>query len=136
MVEVKGWVNMAKSIFLGGAVLVMGCLVLVFFGRKIDFSPLAYYGGALLPIAIGGGVTLWATLDFEGFWRVLHEYLIPEGIFSATETVMELFPLEAFATYLPDVGMMFGIACGAILLLPLVLYPVAKLFGALGIKVK
>ena len=50
-------------------------------------------------------VLLWAALDFHSLWMILHRLFIPDGIFSAREPVMQLFPLALFFEYLTPVSM-------------------------------
>ncbi|MEG2316057.1 MAG: hypothetical protein RSC91_07560, partial [Clostridia bacterium] len=85
-----------------------------------------YCWGAALPLLLMGGVALWGALDFDSLWMALHRTLIPDGIFSASEPIMRLFPLEAFAAYLPPVAALFaGLALG-VLLLPALLVPLRR----------
>ena len=101
-------------------------------GGQLSFSLGGYYVGAGVALLLILGIGLWSYLDFQGFWAVLHQYLIPDGIFSAAEPIMQLFPLEMFAGYLEPVFMTFGLFAVGILLLPLILFPVSKLL--MGVK--
>ena len=82
--------------------------------------------GALVPVLLFGAVALWAVFHFESFWSLLHLYLIPDGIFSTTEPIMQFFPLELFKGYLQPVAITFGILAAATLALPLALLPLCK----------
>ena len=130
MAEVRDWLGLGKLVFslgFGFAALLLGGSILVggLRGRR-GFSLGGYYLGvglAVLAIAI---LALWGALHFESLWQILHEVLIPNGIFSASEPVMKLFPLEVFAGYLPPVLMTFGLLLLAVLALPLLLSPFAR----------
>lgn len=103
-------------ILLGLGVLSAGMLFLL---KK--FSPAAFRVGLLIPMTVTAGLLLFALLDFETFWRVLHQTLIPGGIFSAREPVMRLFPITLFVCYVKPVvlrllggGLVLGLISGLI----------------------
>lgn len=129
MADVKGWVSSAAAVFLAGAAIVVTLLSRAITSRKAGLSLGGYYLGALIPLLVVAGVGLWAYVDFESMWMLLHKTLIPDGIFSAAETVMQLFPLEAFAAYLPPVVKSFGLFAAGVLLLPLPLWVLSALMG-------
>ena len=89
--------------------------------RARTFAPRSYLLGAVIPVLLAGVVFLWASLDFAGFWKVLHNVLIPGGVFPADEAVMQLFPLTLFEDYLGPIALTFLYCLGAILLTPVVL---------------
>lgn len=123
MALVRQWVITGKS-----AMLAVGVIVLIVLAR-ILFSGVSlggYYLGMALPLAAIGGLGGWAYVDFDGMWSWLHRVFIPDGIFSAAEPIMQLFPLEMFNDYLAPCGMTFGLMLAVILLLPLALAPLAK----------
>ena len=64
-------------------------------------------------------ILLWALIDFPGFWLILHKYLIPNGIFSASEPIMSLFPVTLFRGYLPSFFLFFLISVCLLIGLPL-----------------
>ena len=134
MATVKGWVSSATAVFLAGAAIVVMLLTRAVVGnknsRKRSFSLGGYYLGALIPLVIIVGVGLWAYLDFDSMWALLHKTFIPDGIFSAAETVMQLFPLEAFAAYLPPIVKTFGLFAAVVLVAPLVLWVVSSVIAA------
>lgn len=132
MATVKGWVSSATAVFLAGAAVVVTLLtraVTTSKKRGGGFSAGGYYLGALIPLLLVAGVGLWAWLDFDSMWMLLHRTLIPDGIFSAAETVMKLFPLEAFAAYLPPVVKTFGLFAAGVLVLPLPLWIISAILG-------
>ena len=88
---------------------------------RSPFSRKGFYIGAGVALGIIAALGLWAALDFETFWRILHETLIPDGIFSAAEMIMLFFPLSLFAGYALPVGLLFGLGVGVTLALPLLL---------------
>lgn len=127
MVTVKGWVSAATSVFLCGAAAVIALLAwaLATSGRRGGFSTQGYYAGTIVPLLLIAGVGLWASLDFNGMWEMLHRTLIPDGIFPADELVMRLFPETLFLAYLPPVLLMLVLMLAAVLVLPLILSPVS-----------
>ena len=77
----------------------LAALAGLWFGRD---GRMARYG--MLALAgVAAAVLLWAAIDFESLWYSLHVLFIPGGIFAAGETVMMLFPLELFFSYVPAV---------------------------------
>ncbi|MCL1854697.1 MAG: DUF1461 domain-containing protein [Clostridia bacterium] len=142
MATVKGWFTSAKVLLPAGGVISLALLLgQAFIGRKGSgksrFSPGGYCLGALIPLAAVGSIGLWGVLNFNSLWTALHKTLIPDGIFSALEPVMRLFPVELFAAYLEPVAVTFGLMAAAVLVLPLVLsllsQPLASLPGPAGI---
>ena len=135
MATVKGWVESAKAVLLGGAAIVLLLLGRALIGakgsKKSKFSVGGYYLGAAVPLALIAAVGVWGALDFEGLWGWIHQTLIPDGIFGAGEEIMKLFPVELFAGYLQPVGITFAICVAVVLALPLVLVPLGKLLTAL-----
>jgi len=93
MAEVRGWV--AAAPWLIGSGLVIGAVLLWLGG----FSRKSALAGVLSLIALMLCIALWAAADFRSLWMVLHKALIPGGIFSAREPVMQLFPLALFMRY-------------------------------------
>ena len=135
MATVKGWVDSAKAILLAGAAIVLLLLSRVLVGvkgsRRSPFSVGGYYLGAAIPLLLLVGVGVWGYLDFDSLWAWVHTVFIPDGIFSATEQIMQLFPVEVFSGYLQPVAISFGIGAGIVLALPLLLWPLSKLLTAL-----
>lgn len=87
-------------------------------GVKTWFSGRCWRIGTLIfpgLLLMAGG---WCAVDFNGFWYVLHKVFIPGGIFSASETIMVLFPAKLFAGYIVPVIGAYGILLVALLLLP------------------
>lgn len=135
MATVKGWVDSAKAILLAGAAIVLLLLSRVLVGvkgsRRSPFSVGGYHLGAAIPLLLLVGVGVWGYLDFDSLWAWVHTVFIPDGIFSATEQIMQLFPVEVFSGYLQPVAISFGIGAGIVLALPLLLWPLSKLLTAL-----
>ena len=96
MAEVRGWVDVLKIALPLAALLAAAGLWL---GR--DFR--AARSGMLCMLGLMAAVLLWAVVDFNSLWMVIHRVLIPGGIFPAGEPVMQLFPLKLFFGYLPAV---------------------------------
>ena len=96
MAEVRGWVDVLKiALPLGALVAAAG----LWFGRDLR----AARNGVLCMLGLMAAVLLWAAVDFNSLWMVIHRVLIPGGIFPAGEPVMQLFPLNLFFGYLPAV---------------------------------
>ena len=135
MATVKGWVDSAKAILIGMAAIVVLLLGRALIGtknsKKKPYSIGGYYLGAAIPLLAAIGFGLWGYLDFDGLWSWLHTTLIPDGIFAAGEEIMQLFPLEVFSGYLQPVAVTFAICAGAVLLLPLLFWPLSKVLTAL-----
>lgn len=135
MATVKGWVESAKAILLAGAAIVLLLLGRAMIGtkgaKKGPFSVGGYYLGAGVPLLLIAGVGLWGYLNFDGLWGWVHQAFIPDGIFSAGEEIMKLFPVELFSGYLLPVGTTFAIGAGIVLALPLLLWPLSKLLTAM-----
>lgn len=131
METVKGWFSSAPAVLLTGVGIVVLLLGWALIGtkrsKKSGFSAKGYYLGACVPLVLIVGIGLWGVLGFDSFWSVLHETLIPDGIFSATEPIMQLFPLELFQGYLGPVAITFGILAAIVLILPLLLAPLSSL---------
>jgi hypothetical protein len=134
MATVKGWFGSAQAILFTG----LGIAALLLWrsmsgkkrGGKSPLSLGGYYLGVGIPLLLFGGIGLWGVLDFTGFWDVLHTTLIPDGIFSAAEPVMQLFPVELFKGYLQPVATTLGLLMAAILVLPMILVPVSTLLAS------
>ncbi|HPF86793.1 MAG TPA: DUF1461 domain-containing protein [Candidatus Limiplasma sp.] len=130
MAQVRQWVILVPYIIplIIGTVIVLvfvtliGAMVL----RSRMFSAHGYLLGVLIPLLLAGVCFGWAALDFEGFWKVLHDWLIPGGIFALGEPVMELFPLTLFAQYTGPVALTFAYMLAFVLLVALVLKIVDK----------
>ncbi len=102
MAEVRGWVDALKTALPMGALLAAAGL---WFGRDLR----AARNGVLCMLGLIAAVLLWAAVDFNSLWMVIHRLLIPGGIFPAGEPVMQLFPLALFFGYIPAVlGWMAG----------------------------
>ena len=98
MAEVRGWVSAAPwGIGLG---LLVGLGLLWLGGWQRRSALWGVY--ALVGLVIG--VLIWAAADFASFWRLLHRFFIPGGIFAAHEPVMQLFPLSLFFRYVTPVA--------------------------------
>lgn len=96
MAEVRGWVDVLKIVLPIGALLAVAGL---WFGRCLR----AARNGLLCMLGLMAAVLLWAAVDFNSLWMIIHRVLIPGGIFPAGEPVMQLFPLKLFFGYLPAV---------------------------------
>ena len=110
MAEVKHWVDVLKVALPLGLLLAAAGL---WFGRSFR----AARNGMLCMLGLLAAVLLWAVIDFDSLWMVIHRVLIPGGIFPAGEPVMQLFPLALFFSYLPAVlgwTGVFGAATGGI----------------------
>jgi hypothetical protein len=122
MATVRGWLRFARLVlpFTAAVAVGMAALGYMLSGCKgARRFPLGGYAlGWGFPLLLALGVGLWGALDFSGFWAWLHNALIPDGIFSAQEEIMQLFPLMLFASYIAPVGVTFGLFAGASLLLP------------------
>ncbi len=92
MAEVRGWVDVLKIALPVGALPAAAGL---WIGRDIR----AARNGMLVLLGLIAAVLLWAVIDFNSLWMVIHRALIPGGIFPAGEPVMQLFPLELFFSY-------------------------------------
>ena len=113
MAEVRGWVDALKIALPAGFVLAAVCLWL---GRDAR----AARNGMLCMLGLIAAVLLWAVVDFNSLWMVIHRVLIPGGIFPAGEPVMQLFPLALFFGYIPAVlGWMAGWAALTMIFLKL-----------------
>ena len=130
MAEVKVWFGNAKVIFLLGlvAVLVFLCISMTL-GRtrnRKGFSLFGYYLGVGIMLLLLLVLGIWIMVDFQNLWLILHEVLIPDGIFPAGEPVMLLFPLALFEGYIPPVIGTFGLLLLAVLALPILLSPISQ----------
>lgn len=134
MANVKRWVGSAKTILLAGAAVALLLLLWALVGRRGGrqnrFSFGGYYVGAMVPLVLAAGFGLWAYLNFDSLWLWIHQTFIPDGIFSADEEIMRLFPLQVFANYLQPVGITCAMLAGAVLLFPLLLWPLTRLLNA------
>ena len=101
MAEVRGWIKAFPAAAIGVQALVMAVLFL---------RPQERWLGAGLASAFGliAAVILWAVIDFDSLWMVIHRVLIPNGIFPANEPVMQLFPLSLFFSYIRSVVCWLG----------------------------
>ena len=120
METVKNGFSAAKNVFWAG----LGLAGALFLGGLLGrpghrFSRSGYYAGAGAALAMIAAIGLWAYFDFDSLWQLLHRYFIPDGIFSATEQIMQFFPVALFAGYLPPVMLTFGLLALAALALPL-----------------
>lgn len=135
MAEVKDWVQGAQSWFIGIAALaftlLLGAVATQNRNGRGGVSLGGYYAGVGLSLALVFGVLTWAYLDFDAMWGLLHRYLIPDGIFSAAEPIMRLFPPTVFQSYFQPVFISFGVMLGGVLVLPLLLKPLSLLVGKL-----
>lgn len=132
MQTVKDAVSAATSVFLGGAAIVLLLLLRAMTsGTRVrkGFSVGGYYLGAAIPILVIVGVGVWAYVDFDSMWMILHKTLIPDGIFPAGELVMQLFPVTLFEAYLSPVITSFAIFTAVVLLLPPLLAPISNMIG-------
>lgn len=112
MGEVRAWVRGAPWVVLTGAALALGLLLLG--GRQR--RPCLWGVGAALGLL--AALLLWAAVDFDSLWMLLHRAFIPGGIFPAGEPVMRLFPLSLFGHYIGPVCLWaagcLAAACGLI----------------------
>ena len=132
MATVKWWLVISKVVCGVLSILLIVCIIRAFFiGKTPKFHSIGYYLGVGLPVILVVGIGLFAWLDFDLFWKLLHEWLIPDGIFSATELVMQLFPVEVFQAYLPVVGFWLLGLIMAVIFLPSLLIPIATTFRKL-----
>lgn len=139
MQTVKDAVSAATSVFLGGAAIVLVLLLRALTSgtrRRHGFSAGGYYLGMLIPLLAIAGVVLWAVLDFDSMWMMLHRALIPDGIFPAGELVMQLFPVSLFEAYLPPIVTSFLLFMAVVALLPLVLAPLSNAIGNRKVRSK
>lgn len=131
MATVKGFVEIGTKAFLA-LLAVAGVLLLrVFFSSRrgrSGFSGAGYYIGVFLPVALVLGVVGWAYFDFEGFWAFLHQYFIPDGIFSNGEVIMQIFTTDMFKSFMLPIVKTFGMLLGGIVLLPVLVSPLCNLF--------
>ena len=121
MANVKRWVGYAGILLAGLAAIALLLLWRVMAGARSGKRGFSFWGyglGALIPLGTLAGFGLWSSLDFQGMWAWLHRTFIPDGIFSAQEDIMRLFPLEVFASYLRPVAITFGACMAVVLLLP------------------
>ena len=125
MADVKVWFSSAKAALLAALCMVLALFCSVLAGNKGSgkkgLSTGGYYLGVLSLLILFVWVGAWAYYDFAHLWDLLHKTLIPDGIFSAAEPIMMLFPLGLFEEYLQPVAFTF---CGltlAVLVLPLLL---------------
>lgn len=84
------------------------------------FSRKGYVAGLLLPLLVAGVVCIIAAVDFSSLWFWLHEHFIPDGIFSAGEPIMRMFPLSLFFSYIIPLLLLLAAAV-ILLLMPLLL---------------
>ena len=124
MANVRYWFAPADTLLFMGRMIVLLALPWVLLGvkrgRKVCFSLKGYYTGALILLVFIAGMGVWSVLDFQGMWHLLHKVIIPDGIFSAAEPIMQLFPLQLFAGYAEPVFTAFGIISALLLIAPLI----------------
>ena len=109
--EVRGWGEVLKMALPAGLLI---CTAGLWLG--CDFR--AARSGMLCMLGLMAAMLLWAMVDFNSLWMVIHRVLIPGGIFPAGEPVMQLFPLALFFGYIPAVlGWMAVTAVGLYLLM-------------------
>ena len=96
MAEVRRWVDVLKIALPAGLLI---CTAGLWLGRDLR----AARNGMLCMLGLIAALFLWAVVDFNSLWMVIHRVLIPGGIFPAGEPVMQLFPLALFFRYLPAV---------------------------------
>ena len=106
MAEVRGWVAAAPWVLGAGFALALG----LFLPSRKRYASLT---GLFCAVGILLAVLLWALVDFHSLWMILHRLFIPDGIFSAREPVMQLFPLALFFEYLTPVSITFLILLAA-----------------------
>ena len=98
MHEVRAWVCAAPWVIFGGAA--VSVLLLLAGGRMR--KPVFFGIGSAVALLVC--VLLWAVVDFHSLWMIVHRFFIPGGIFSASEPVMQLFPLGLFFQYVVPVA--------------------------------
>ncbi len=125
MANVRSWFAPSKAALAAGFVLVLALLACSVVGLK-RFSFSGWYAGAALPLLVLIGIGLWAAIDFGGMWYWLHVNFIPDGLFSASEPIMRLFPVELFAGYFMPAAGMFGAMLAVVAALPMVMRMVLK----------
>lgn len=115
MRSVRGWVAAVPAVLvgLGLGALLLACLS--FFSG--GFSARGCLWGVAAAGVLAALLLLWAALDFDSLWMVLHRALIPDGIFAANEPVMQLFPLSLFFSYVGPVMLALGAHLALLLLL-------------------
>ncbi len=135
MATVKSGFGSAVAVLLAGLGIVIVLLGRALVGtkgsKKSSFSVGGYYLGAGILLVAILGIGLWGYFGFDSLWGVLHKVLIPDGIFSAAEPIMQLFPVGLFAGYLQPVAMTFGLLAAIVLALPLLLKPLSLLLTSL-----
>ena len=96
MADVRAAAAVLKIILPAGLLLALAGLWFGGDGRMARF-------GMLTLLGIAAAVLLWAAIDFQSLWYILHVLFIPGGIFAVGEMVMLLFPLKLFFSYVPAV---------------------------------
>lgn len=99
MANVKVCVVFLK--YLAIALAALYALLMIGLCLKEHFSRSACFQGFLTFLAVCACLVLWCAVDFDSFWSVLHHLFITDGIFSANEPIMLLFPLSLFESYYP-----------------------------------
>ncbi|MBP3645833.1 MAG: DUF1461 domain-containing protein [Clostridia bacterium] len=94
MAEVRGWISALPWVIGAGIIIAVLCMLRGFERR-------AFLWGMGAFVWLVGLIVFWALIDFGSLWMVIHRLLIPNGIFSAREPVMRLFPLSLFFRYIP-----------------------------------
>ena len=96
MAEVRGWVAMLTIVLPLGALAAAA-------GLSFVRSFRAARNALLCMLALLAAVLLWAVVDFNSLWVVIHRVLMPGGIFPAGVKVMQLLPVSLFFGYLGSV---------------------------------
>lgn len=84
------------------------------------FSKKGYLAGLLTPLLAAVVLCIVAAVDFSSLWFWLHEHFIPDGIFSAGEPIMRMFPLSLFFSYIIPLLLLLAAAV-VLLILPLLI---------------
>lgn len=125
MAQVRRWVTAFRFVL---PLMILNIVLLIFLTlvgamalKTRMFAARSYLLGAFIPLLLAGAGFAWAALDFASFWDVLHQALIPGGIFAAGESVMQLFPLTLFAGYTAPIALTFSYCLVLVALLPALL---------------
>ncbi len=105
MAEVKGWVDVIRIVLPVGYLLGLG-------GLLIGRDRRAAKAGMLSLLGLIAALLLWAAVDFDSLWMVIHRLFIPGGIFPAGEPIMQLFPLRLFFGYVKPVAAGLAVMLG------------------------
>lgn len=110
MAEVRGYARAALWVIVIGIAASAGLIFLGGLWRKPTL-----WGMLVAVVGILAAV-LYAAVNFEAFWLLVHRWFIPGGLFGADEPIMQLFPPKLFAAYLRPVSITIGTALCAQLL--------------------